>query len=94
MKPYNKTLSCIMLLGLVAKAISAQPDSGATNTPAAAPDTGNPPAQAVVQSPAQPPAQPSAPESTNSAPPTITSEYGNEGLRMNFHGAPLNLVLE
>ena len=33
------------------------------------------------------------PAATNTAPP-ISSEYGADGLRMNFHGAPLNLVLD
>ena len=34
------------------------------------------------------------PADTNTAAPAITGEYGADGLRMNFHGAPLNLVLE
>lgn len=33
------------------------------------------------------------PAATNSVAAAITGEYGTDGLRMNFHGAPLNLVL-
>jgi type II secretory pathway component GspD/PulD (secretin) len=39
-------------------------------------------------------APPIAATSTNTAEPPITSENGTNGLRMNFRGAPLNLVLD
>ncbi len=35
-----------------------------------------------------------AESNTNTGAPPITGEYGAEGLRMNFHGAPLQLVLD
>src|SRR6478736_168721 len=71
-----------MLLGMV----SAQ-----TTTP---PATANEKTSAATNSAtAEPAPAPTAATSTNSTTP-ISSEYGAEGLRVNFHGAPLNLVLD
>ena len=85
MKRYTMNLICAGLLAGLASAALAQ---SADNPPAAAsvpaPATNQPAAEAAA--PAQPPA-------TNAAP-AISSEYGADGLRVNFHGAPLNLVLD
>ncbi len=48
---------------------------------------------ATNQPSAEPAAAPTPPPATNAVP-AISSEYGNDGLRVNFHGAPLNLVLD
>jgi len=86
MKLHNTPLLCASLLAWLVNSAPAQP--------AAAPET--PPAAAATNPPAAPPAALAAPAAqpaaTNSAP--ISSEYGNDGLRVNFHGAPLNLVLD
>ncbi|HLH52874.1 MAG TPA: secretin N-terminal domain-containing protein [Verrucomicrobiae bacterium] len=84
MKKYTKPFVLISLsLALGARAQTA---------PAPAPDAAPAPAPANTAAPEQ--AAPSAPAATNAATPAISSEYSSEGLRMNFHGAPLNLVLD
>lgn len=85
------TLFCSAGLGAgLALTANAQP---ATNAPPAPP-----PAATVVVAPdtgagAPTNQAPAAAASTN-AQPTISSEEGTNGLRMNFRGAPLNLVLD
>jgi general secretion pathway protein D len=66
---------------------AAQTADNATNPAAPAPVTN----AAATEAP-----KPAAESPTTNAPatPTISSEYSSEGLRMNFHGAPLNLVLD
>jgi type II secretory pathway component GspD/PulD (secretin) len=97
MKPLNKILLLAALtLGLVAYA-PAQ-NAPAPDSPAPKPGTDSKPADAPATPPpaaatAAPPAPSAVSGATNSAPP-ISSEYGAEGLRVNFHGAPLNLVLD
>jgi type II secretory pathway component GspD/PulD (secretin) len=97
MKPLNKILLLAALtLGLVAYA-PAQ-NAPAPDSPAPKPVTDSKPADAPATPPpaaatAAPPAPSAVSGATNSAPP-ISSEYGAEGLRVNFHGAPLNLVLD
>jgi type II secretory pathway component GspD/PulD (secretin) len=97
MKPLNKILLLAALtLGLVAYA-PAQNAPG-PDSPALKPVTDSKPADAPATPPpaaatAAPPAPSAVSGATNSAPP-ISSEYGAEGLRVNFHGAPLNLVLD
>lgn len=88
MKLHNTILTCVFLCWTVTTASAAQPESGSTSpsAPATADSTNQPAAPAP-----EPAAQTTT---TNATAPTITSEYGNEGLRMNFHGAPLNLVLD
>jgi type II secretory pathway component GspD/PulD (secretin) len=94
MKPYMTILFVALSLRL-AGVVSAQP---APNPPSATPAA---PAAAAASQPAasQPAAEPVAtapqPPATNAAAgPPISSEYGADGLRVNFHGAPLNLVLD
>jgi type II secretory pathway component GspD/PulD (secretin) len=97
MKPLNKILLLAALtLGLVAYA-PAQ-NAPAPDSPAPKPVTDSKPADAPATPPpaaatAAAPAPSAVSGATNSAPP-ISSEYGAEGLRVNFHGAPLNLVLD
>jgi len=85
MKPCKTILFAILLsVGLARLALAQSDEKPKATTPE--PAATNPPA-------AQPAPAPSAPPSTN-ATPAISSEYGAEGLRVNFHGAPLNLVLD
>src|SRR5215831_8247767 len=86
MKPYETILTCILVLAAVARLAAAEPDSTPTNAQTPAPDKPQSNSAAAETSGQSP--------TTNAPTPSITSEYGNEGLRMNFHGAPLNLVLE
>ena len=61
------------------------------------PGTNSPPADATAPQaapPSEPAAAPSATAPATNALPPVTSEYGAEGLRINFRGAPLNLVLD
>ena len=85
MKLHNTILTCVFLCWAATRATAAQPESGSTNSsaPATADTTNQPPPGP------EPSAQTTA---TNATAPAITSEYGSEGLRMNFHGAPLNLA--
>lgn len=86
MKTPKHLILCTGLLAGFAILAEAQ---NATN----APGTNSPPAAASPEQATSPPqAAPAAP-ATNTAPP-VTSEYGSDGLRINFHGAPLNLVLD
>jgi len=62
-----------------------------TPTPPAPPDT-NAPAAANDSAGTPTPPTTTAATTTNGA--AISSEYGADGLRVNFHGAPLNLVLD
>jgi len=88
MKLHNTILICVFLCWAATRATAAQPESGSTNSSApATADTTNQPAAPAPELSAQTTA-------TNATAPAITSEYGSEGLRMNFHGAPLNLVLD
>src|SRR6185369_4094282 len=87
MKPSKTILLCASLLtGLAGPAI-AQTTGDSTNSSPPAADTTNSPS-------AEPPASAAQPANTNIAGPAISSEYSSDGLRMNFHGAPLNLVLD
>lgn len=61
--------------------------------PAQPANTPPPTAPAANSSPGDKP-EAAAPVATTNAAPAISSEYGADGLRMNFHGAPLNLVLD
>ena len=87
MKAFNITLLSAMLAFGMATLTKAQ-----TTPPAAQPDS-SPPATSTNHPPAAEPA-PAAATTTNAAAPPISSEYGADGLRVNFHGAPLNLVLD
>ena len=78
------TLLIIGLTRLVLAQTAPSPTPTEPTRPAAT-DPGAPPAEPA------PAATPTA--GTNAAPP-ISSEYGADGLRVNFHGAPLNLVLD
>jgi type II secretory pathway component GspD/PulD (secretin) len=95
MKPLNKILlSAALTLGLVA--VAPAQNAPAPDAPAPKPTTDSKPADAAATptpATATPPASSAVSGATNSAPP-ISSEYGAEGLRVNFHGAPLNLVLD
>jgi len=84
MKPYKTILFATLSICLAMSAL-AQTDDKATPT-TTTPIATNPPAAELQTPPAQAPA-------TNAAP-AISSEYGADGLRVNFHGAPLNLVLD
>jgi type II secretory pathway component GspD/PulD (secretin) len=83
-----KTLKMILLSAAVSCGVTyrscAQSTDAATN--AASASTA---ATAAVETPA-----PASVHATNAPAPPISSEYTADGLRMNFHGAPLNLVLE
>jgi type II secretory pathway component GspD/PulD (secretin) len=83
MKTYTTLLLRLQLVLSLATVALAQQSEPTTNTPPAS-------------APAAPTKTdaPEAPASTNSTAPPISSEYGADGLRMNFHGAPLNLVLD
>jgi type II secretory pathway component GspD/PulD (secretin) len=85
MKPYKTILLATLLsFGLVRLALAQSDDKPAPAATAAA---------ATNQPAAEPQATPTASPGTNAAP-AISSEYGADGLRVNFHGAPLNLVLD
>ena len=87
MNKHTKPLVLIILMLTVASRAQTQPPP----TPAAAPP---PAATGANQSTPEQPAPVTAPAATNAATPAISSEYSSDGLRMNFHGAPLNLVLD
>src|SRR5437588_1460687 len=82
MKTYTSILLLTLLSSHLVRLSLAQPASPPSD--ATTPATNQPAPEATAPAPAAP---------TNAAP-QISSEYGNDGLRMNFHGAPLNLVLE
>ncbi|HTL17719.1 MAG TPA: secretin N-terminal domain-containing protein, partial [Patescibacteria group bacterium] len=85
MKPINSLLlSTILAIGPAALAF-------AQTAPTPEPADQNA-SSAATNQPA--PAEPVPSPATNAATPAISSEYGAEGLRVNFHGAPLNLVLD
>ena len=86
MKSYKTPLLCASLLAWLVNSSSAQP-AATPSTPAAAN------APAINQSTAEPAPAAAQSPATNTAP-AISSEYGADGLRVNFHGAPLNLVLD
>jgi len=86
MKSYKTPLLCASLLVWLVNSSSAQP-AATPSTPAAAN------APAINQSNAEPAPAAAQSPATNTAP-AISSEYGADGLRVNFHGAPLNLVLD
>lgn len=84
MNPIKATLlSAVLSLGILAT-VSAQtnpvPETTKEKAPVPNPGTSDPASAAPAAT-------------TNSSPP-ISSQYGAEGLRVNFHGAPLNLVLD
>lgn len=81
----------VLLTGLLAVMVTTAGAQNATNPPSQVPPPVTAPAEPQAQQPAAP-LQP-APPATNTAPP-VTSEYTSEGLRINFRGAPLNLVLD
>lgn len=80
MKPNKLKLVCAGLLAGFVSAAQAQPAAN-PSPPVSAPEPATN-APAASQAPA-----------TNAAP-AISSEYGADGLRVNFHGAPLSLVLD
>jgi general secretion pathway protein D len=85
MKKYKTILLAVLAVGLSGFALAQSDEKPAASTQATA-NTNQPAAE-----PQPPAAQFSA---TNAAAPSISSEYGADGLRVNFHGAPLNLVLD
>jgi general secretion pathway protein D len=86
------SIHVLLLTGLLAGLVTMAHAQNATNAPGA-----SPPAGATSQQPAPPPEPAAVPQTvapaTNALPP-VTSEYSAEGLRINFRGAPLNLVLD
>ena len=93
----------LLLAGLTAAAVSpitaqpASPPPPAVITNQAAPDKTESPAVAPPGAPATqaaPAGQVATAAPTNAPETAISSEYGANGLRINFHGAPLNLVLD
>jgi type II secretory pathway component GspD/PulD (secretin) len=87
MKPYKTILLCANLVAGLASFASAQTAPAPVTSPEPAAATTN---QASAEPPAATPPLPA----TNAPAPPISSEYSSDGLRMNFHGAPLNLVLD
>ena len=86
MKPYKTLLLATLLSIGFARSGLAQADDKSKPATTSPPTTNQPtvePQAPAVQSPA-----------TNAPAPAISSEYGADGLRVNFHGAPLNLVLD
>ena len=88
MKSYVSILLSMVLLASMARVTPAQnaPPPPQSDSAAPASNTNGSPAAEGAATAAVAPA-------TNAAPP-ISSEYGKDGLRVNFHGAPLNLVLD
>jgi general secretion pathway protein D len=86
--PKTILLPAMLALGLTRLVIAQT----APNPPATEPTT--PAATNNTSPPSTEPAPAAAAEATTNAAPKISSEYGAEGLRVNFHGAPLNLVLD
>lgn len=74
-------VSILAMAWLSASAWAAEPD--AKNAPPPTPENQ-----------AQPPAQTASPADTNSVLAAVPSQNGSTGLRLNFRGAPLNLVLD
>lgn len=101
-----KPIKTILILAGLSAGLSisaAEPPAGApTNPPPATAALTNAPAgagaaTAVAAAPVPAPAAPTnaaAGASTNAAPAVIVAENTTNGLRINFHGAPLNLVLD
>ncbi len=85
MKSYKTILLFVSLFIGLAGLAQAQ-STGSPATPVV-------PATGTNQPSADQPVAAAQPPATNSAP-AISSEYGVDGLRMNFHGAPLSLVLD
>ncbi len=101
MKAINTLLLTLGLSTGLPFLASAQPGSGSTNPPTAAPASTNQAAaaeavpavaQAVVTSDA--PALLGATNALALAEPAVLVENGTNGLRMNFRGAPLSLVID
>jgi general secretion pathway protein D len=82
MKTYTSILLVTLLSSQLVRLSLAQPASPPSD--ATTPATNQPVPEATAP----------APVAATNAAPQISSEYGSDGLRMNFHGAPLNLVLE
>ena len=89
-----KTFILCALTTVVAGLAAAQTSTPATN--AAAPPAAEGGQTAAAPTEATPPPAPAVTSgtATNATQPPITSEYADNGLRINFHGAPLNLVLD
>src|SRR5579864_2246768 len=89
-----KPLILFLLSTALASMATAQSNTPSTNL--AAPPAGATNQAASVQpvTTAASAAVPATASITNAAEPPITSESGTNGLRINFHGAPLNLVLD
>ncbi len=79
--PIVTILMVCLVTSALAQTTPETPKVADTNSPGATQSSGQPQA-------------PSAPASATNAAPAISSEYGADGLRVNFHGAPLNLVLD
>lgn len=108
MKHINLFLLLAGLTAAAGAVATAQPASPPPPPPVAvtnqaAPDKTESPAVAPPAAPAVPAApsteataagQAAPAASTNAAEPSISAEYGANGLRVNFRGAPLNLVLD
>jgi type II secretory pathway component GspD/PulD (secretin) len=92
MKPIKNILFIAGLGAALPLLITAQPAGGPTNTPPPAPATANPAATAQPAAAVETPT-PAASPATNAVPP-IVAENTTNGLRINFRGAPLNLVLD
>jgi general secretion pathway protein D len=90
MKPYKTTLSFATLFVGIAGLAFAQPADKPADKPANSPV----PAAVTNAAGAETPAPAVQAPATNAPTPPISSEYSSDGLRMNFHGAPLNLVLD
>ena len=90
MKTYTSILLLTLLSSQLVALSLAQPASPPSDT---TPPATNQATTPVTSQPA-PEAAASTPAAATNAAPQISSEYGSDGLRMNFHGAPLNLVLE
>jgi general secretion pathway protein D len=88
MKLCNSILLVATLsVGLANSIIAQNTTAPSPQTPDSAAPAAKPPAADAAASAAQTAV-------TNVAGPPISSEYGADGLRVNFHGAPLNLVLD
>lgn len=91
-----KPLILFVLSTALASLATAQSNTPSTNlaAPPAGPTNQAATAQPDITATAAPATVPASEAATNAAAPPITSENGTNGLRINFHGAPLNLVLD
>jgi general secretion pathway protein D len=89
-----KTLKTSLLSAALGLTLSGVASAQTTPVPTPAPTTTSDNASAATNAAAAEPAPAAATAPTTNSAPPISSEYGAEGLRVNFHGAPLNLVLD